>query len=81
MIRTNMTREDVVRMCSPFDQAAHVGVHPAPDAKIVLHNTRPLGVKHQRIVLLPGLHGKITSDDGLEITVQYRDAKAWLASH
>lgn len=76
-----MTREDVERMVVPFDQLAASGYPPEPDAKVRLHNTVPLGKKGKRVLLLPGLYGTVTSDDGTEITILYRDAKAWLASH
>jgi hypothetical protein len=76
-----MTREDVVRLCAPFDQLAAAGYPSVPDAIVRLHNTVPLGAYGQRVLLLPGLFGTITSQDGLEITVLYRDAKAWLNTH
>jgi hypothetical protein len=80
-IPKRMTHDDVVRLCAAFEQLAAAGVGIEQNAVVRLHNTVPLGLKYQRILLLPGLYGTVTSDDGKEISVLYREAKAWLASH
>lgn len=75
------TRDDVVQICALFEQVAAPWYSVAPDAVCRLHNTIPLGLKYQRVMLLPGLAGKITSDDGKEITISYHEVKAWLKNH
>ncbi len=77
----HMTYQDVERMCAPFLQLEALGCPPEPDATIMLHNSISLGRKGQRVLLLPGLAGTITSSDGREIRVFYRDALRWLKTH
>ena len=75
------TRDDVVQICALFEQVEASQYPIAPDAVFRLHNTVPLGLKYQRVMLLTGLSGRITSDDGKEITISYYEAKAWLKNH
>jgi len=71
-------RETVKQMCAFYDDLSNHGCLPASDASIVLHFKQVIGLKYQRVTLAPGLTGVISSDDGKQLKVLYRDAVVWL---
>jgi hypothetical protein len=75
------TRDDLAQICALFEPVEAPWYSVAPDAVFRLQTRVPQGLKYQRVMILPGLSGQITSDDGKQVTVSYYEAKEWLKKH